>query len=831
MSDIGSGLSSVFDPLLRMSVQASAVILVVLALRAFLTGRLSGRWLHALWIVVLVRLALPWTTQVEWSPFAFVRGFQPRAEEVAHAPEPVAEPATAWIGPFDDTADKSSVGAHSTTPVVSGRRVSSALIWHFIYSVWLAGIIGLILYVGATNWRFWRSVTGLRQLTDAKVLELLEDCRQLMGIRTPVGVIVTDRAASPALLGFLRPRLLLPPGLVEMLDRSELRHVFLHELAHLKRHDVLLGWLACLVQIVHWCNPLVWLAASRMRADRELACDALAMQVIAGEPREYGNTILRLLERFSRPQYMPALTGILEDKHQLRRRLTMISRFDSRSERRSALGLAILIAIGGIAFTEAPGQAQGQQKAPAATSPVPDVTEPFSPNKTYTITAGKGLEIIGIGDTAQQVEKVFGSAFEKDEFNRSYKLAYDKAGVDFILRKDSNKITEIHFNEGFRGNLGGGLRMGSSLEQVVSKTGGVKKRVNASPEEAQSLQMGSDRILYTQRMGREITAYELTDSKKGINYWFDADKKLVQVVVYAGQDDQQDNSGHEKLSKDDLPEGSRIDEMGNIVDRIDLPFVSDPAVLGKWESVDFVRKITDFNPYKPSGRKLFVKGMVFEEDGKANFGFSKWTRGKFIHPANKTAAEYVIKDVNGMPYLFLEWKSGDYVIRHMKPWHYVFKKLPADSPKFANARELMSGEERQPEVKLGPNSHIDEKGHIIDKTDYPFENDSDVIGTWKSVDFVDSKDQFEPGKRQCKVELFLKELVFEPDGKMGSAEQDVVAWTKGLLLKKKAHTAPAYEIVEKDGAKYMFFEWKSGDYTVLHRKPAYYVLKKVDSEK
>jgi hypothetical protein len=470
-------------------------------------------------------------------------------------------------------------------------------------------------------------------------------------------------------------------------------------------------------------------------------------------------------------------------------------------------------------LTDAPGQALDSAKTavPAAVASETTPAETFSPNKMYTITPGKGLDIISVGDSAEQVETVFGKPTERNEFNSSYKLAYDDASIDFILNKQSNRITEIHFNEGFRGRLAKGVRMGGSLEQVVAQTGPVKKRVNASPEEARDMQMGSDRVLYTQRMGREITAYKLADSDQGANYWFDADKKLVQVVVYPARSD-------ERLRENQLPEGSLIDEHGHIVDRVDWPFVNDPAILGKWESVDFVKEIKDFDLDKPSGRKLFLKGMVFEEDGRANYGFSHWTKGKVIHVPDKTAAEYVIKEMNGRQYLFLEWKTGDYTIRHRKPWYYVLSKLPADSPKLANARELLAPDPERPQAQPGPDSHSDEQGHIVDKVDYPFVSDPDVIGTWTSVDFVDKKDQFDPAKRNWKGDLFLKEVVFEPGGKVGP--RGSATWTKGLVLHRGDQTACAYEIVEKDGEKYMLLEWKSGDYKVLHRKPSYYALKK-----
>lgn len=818
MNALTTLLPSVFDPLLETSLQAGAVILVIMLLRAVLGQRLSGRWLHTLWLVVLVKLALPWTPQVEWSPFAWV----PSVRNVGDAPAADPIPPSTPLPPGASepwTLANAGPAAFGTTSHAPGSArpdrdlgTNAIELRHVLYATWLTGIAVLLTLVVMANWRFWRAVTDNRPLTDQAVLNLLEDCKSAMGVRVPVEIIVTPLAASPALLGFVRPRLLLPPGVIESLDRDELRHVFLHELAHLRRHDVLLGWIACLVQIVHWCNPLVWLAGSRMRADRELACDALAISALPeDEPRRYGATILKLLERCSRPRYLPVLTGILEDRTQLRRRISMIAQFNTRRHGTTWLGLVCLLTLGAIALTDAPAQPAETSKTDTPRT----ADERYAPDKVYTIRPGKGLDLVAIGDSVKKVESVLGTPAKKHDLEHIYRYAYDSVGIELIVPKQSECVAEMAFDRGFRGRLEQGLGMGSSLDDVAAKTGGIKQRIDATAEGDDARLAGGDRVLYSRKPGKEPFVYELTDVPHGINYRFDGDKKLVQVVVYPAT---------EMMDLDNLPDGSRLDERGNIVDRTDWPFVNDPEVLGKWESVDLVRKIEDFKPGTQSWGKLYLKGMVFEADGKANFGFMKWTKGKVIHEPDKTAAAYAIKEIGGATYMSLEWKSGDYSIRHHKPAYYVLKKLPGDSSKFSNPRELLDLEQEWPEVELGPNSHLDDKGRIVDKIDYPFVNDPDVIGTWKSVDFVKTKAQFRPGKRNWKGDLFLKEMVFAPDGKLGPRGR--ATWTRGLVLSPGDQTASAYEIVEKDGAEYLFLEWKSGDYKVLHRRPAYYVLKK-----
>jgi serine/threonine protein kinase len=110
-----------------------------------------------------------------------------------------------------------------------------------------------------------------------------------------------------------------------------------------------------------------------------------------------------------------------------------------------------------------------------------------------------------------------------------------------------------------------------------------------------------------------------------------------------------------------------------------------------------------------------------------------------------------------------------------------------------------------------------------DNIDLPFVNDPQVIGQWDSVDFVANPADFNPSKRSWQDKLFLTGLSFLEGGK---TPQPGRTWTKGTLINEMDKTASHYEIHELNGKLYLFFEWKSGDVTLLGMKPNYYVLRK-----
>jgi len=108
-----------------------------------------------------------------------------------------------------------------------------------------------------------------------------------------------------------------------------------------------------------------------------------------------------------------------------------------------------------------------------------------------------------------------------------------------------------------------------------------------------------------------------------------------------------------------------------------------------------------------------------------------------------------------------------------------------------------------------------------DNIDLPFRDDPEVIGTWKSIAFVESTEGFVPDTRPADTELFLKELAFLPQGHTSTP---IWTWTQGVLISTVAKTASKYTFEDIGGLRYMFLQWKGGDYTRLNRAPGYYVL-------
>ncbi len=345
MEAFNTQLLRFFDWLLWASLQGTVLIILIVLIQKILRRRLPVRWHYLLWLLLLIRLAVPWLPESKLSIFNLV----PRSVQQGRIIETFSEPkSTRGMGFYFSAESVDTQEPENNSEAISVRFA------RMLPLLWLLGTVVIASYVCMRSIGLWRTVKRERPITDQEILDLLEDCKMQMGVETIIGVVVSDRIKSPALFGFIRPRLLLPQGILETYGFEELRYVFIHELAHLKQRDIYFGWLIALLQVVHWFNPLMWFAFGRMRADREIACDRLAISTMEpDEPPKYGRTIVSLLESFSQVRYLPSVAGILEDTCQIERRIKMIADYKKTPRPRWAGAMLLLAVLACVVLTNA----------------------------------------------------------------------------------------------------------------------------------------------------------------------------------------------------------------------------------------------------------------------------------------------------------------------------------------------------------------------------------------------------------------------------------------------------------------------------------------------
>ena len=435
--------------LVRLSILGSVLAGLLMLARPLIRSKAAA---YYLWLLVLVRLCLPWgvtiplpaqpaepvtqsQTQTVPSGGTQTETVQGQMGETTNptAPEDPAVPETQPPAPFDWRG-----------------LVTSPALW---FGLWA---MGAVLWLGRYVWGYRRFAALVR--TSAHPAG--EEARRVLAALDPggrVALLECIHVHTPMLLGVVRPVIVLPAGV----EADRLGDILSHELTHARRHDLLYKWLAAAVTSLHWFNPLMAVVRRQLARACELSCDEAVTRTMDGSARRhYGETLLALAARPPRGMGVLATT-LCEEKAQLKERLVtmMKGRKQGPAALAATLALAIVLtgcaAISGAAPTPTPDQsalledgalydlnfdlqaAIPQDLADQLLVELPEEGENF----LITVWEKRSYEAAGGGDT--DMGWLFTLA-RWDQAQYEQYLVSDGSGVDPFARKDGWYYVRFH---------------------------------------------------------------------------------------------------------------------------------------------------------------------------------------------------------------------------------------------------------------------------------------------------------------------------------------------------------------------------------------------------
>ena len=343
-----------FDWLIETSLMASILVGFILCIKVLFRNKLTPRWQYMLWIVLMIRLLLPWSPDSSYSIYSLL-SYSSSVSEVI----PKNMPATENIVNIEsdrkvELESNSKMVTKTSEPEVkvSSEKQTTFSLYKLALYVWLAGVIILAAITFLTNRRLYSYIKKQPDITDEQVTTVFNRCKQSMKMKKAVSLRLAGKIASPTVFSFFRPKVLLSKKHMKVLNEQQLQYVFYHELAHIKRNDVAVNWIMYSLILLNWFNPILWYAYFCMREDQELACDAYALTFIDKEEQiAYGHTIITLLEHYS--YQVPSLANLSRNKRTLKRRIIMIKKFQKKSYRLSLLGVIVIVAIASLSLFNA----------------------------------------------------------------------------------------------------------------------------------------------------------------------------------------------------------------------------------------------------------------------------------------------------------------------------------------------------------------------------------------------------------------------------------------------------------------------------------------------
>ena len=391
-------MNAVLKIFLSMSFSGSLLILALLFGKQFLKNKISRQWQYYIWLVVVLRLLLPFGPEVSLMGKAY-QAVDQAISQTAPLPPQQQPPLNV---PGSNLAPAVGAEHHNETVSSPADDVTTAhplqdigvLLINQIWLVWLVAALGLLIRKITIYQGFVRYIkAGLTPVSDIERLDELSIVAEQSGIKKPIELCVNPLVSSPLLIGFFRPCIVLPSADI---PEKDFRYIILHELTHYKRRDMFYKWLVQITVCLHWFNPLVSLMSREVTRACEFSCDeAVLAKMGCSHAQDYGKTLLNAMAAIGRYKENLGAVTLSENKQLLKERLGAIMKFEKKSKAiRLLTGMLTLCIIFSAAFIGI--------YSTAAAADVPD-----------SINAGNSLEMetkeagVSIEDNSTEIDRYY----------------------------------------------------------------------------------------------------------------------------------------------------------------------------------------------------------------------------------------------------------------------------------------------------------------------------------------------------------------------------------------------------------------------------------------
>ena len=331
---------------LSLSLSGSVFIAILLLCKPLYRERLSKRWQYYVWLIVIARLLVPFSFEVNIIGNLFnevsihdeanvVANTETNVFEGAGDEVQISPPYISYRPPnIHNVAPPIPANtSESQTPVPAPYPQSSTFdaLTSYIWLLWIG--VAIILFIRKlTIYQSFANYikAGRVELNSIEDLERFGKILEQSNIKRMVGIYTHSLVSSPLLIGFFKPYIVLP---TTNISESDFKHTVLHELIHYKRGDMFYKWLVQLTICLHWFNPLVYLMAREINNACEFSCDeAVIKNLDNGGKKAYGNTLLNALGFGG--DYKSSLSSVTlgSNKKIIGERLNMIKNFKKKSK-------------------------------------------------------------------------------------------------------------------------------------------------------------------------------------------------------------------------------------------------------------------------------------------------------------------------------------------------------------------------------------------------------------------------------------------------------------------------------------------------------------------
>lgn len=307
---------------------------------------------YALWFLILLKLVIPPTWSNSMSIVPNLRAFIPNiksseiistsSNQISLSQIPESKSETEMFETETNFENKEIISPKNNSIINKSASIDWKL---YLMATWLFGILifsGMLLFK-ISKLKKWHQEQEKKKNIPLWFHELLVKTGKRLLIERLPAIVFSNEAVSPAVYGVFRPVLLLPEKYIDSLSEEEAEHILLHELAHIKRGDLIIHGICLLLQIIYWFNPFLIWTRKQMKHVREICCDLTIANILREKTSKYRQTLVNSARELLTESLEPGLglLGLFEEPFRLIARLKWLEK-KTWEKRKLAFGITIL---------------------------------------------------------------------------------------------------------------------------------------------------------------------------------------------------------------------------------------------------------------------------------------------------------------------------------------------------------------------------------------------------------------------------------------------------------------------------------------------------------
>lgn len=349
LSKFTNVLSPIFYSLIFMSITATLLGMTVFLLRRIFDKKMTALHKFLLWGIVLFALVFPLRFSSEKAILPrvdvpqsseFRREYKRAERELLIYEQEVLK--------SDSPIVKKDTSVTVGEDILKKQREVNTLFFKalaldvFLPLLWFIGSLFFLLSLLIGKASLERKLRREGERTKA-FDTLVTAAKTKLNLHGEVDIYLLPSMSSPALLGFYKPRIILPSFAGELSEKS-LCYVIMHELSHFKRKDMWLNLFLLLLQSIYWFNPLSWLLFKLIREDMEVLTDEFVLSVLdKEEEKAYAYSLVEVLSHTHKIQLMPRLLCMVDGKKNVEKRIKMMGLKEKVKKYKWFIGLGLLL--------------------------------------------------------------------------------------------------------------------------------------------------------------------------------------------------------------------------------------------------------------------------------------------------------------------------------------------------------------------------------------------------------------------------------------------------------------------------------------------------------